>query len=126
MRVPDRRTMLVATVAAASVIGSGIALYVLLQRAPTATPVTSAASAPATMAAAEANARPLDQMADRLAARLAKEGGSAADWALLGRSYREMARWPDAVRAFERSLALAPDAQVQADLDAARAKAAAR
>ena len=113
---------------AVSVAAGGIVLYVMLQPKQAAAPLPAAVSVPAApsppAAANDPNARPLDRMAERLAARLAKDGGSAADWALLGRSYREMGRWPDAVQAFEKSLALAPDAQVRADLDNARAKAA--
>jgi len=115
-------TMKVAALVAASVIASGIALYALME--------PSRPSVPAAQPTAESSAapgvRPLDQMAERLAARLAKDGGSGGDWALLGRSYREMGRWPEAVAAFEKSLALAPgDAQVKSDLDAARAKVSA-
>jgi cytochrome c-type biogenesis protein CcmH len=128
MQAIDRRIVTITAVAAASIAASGIALYVLLQPprpGSIATPQGAPASATAPGAPAPPGVRPLDQMAERLAARLAKDGGSAADWALLGRSYREMARWPEAVQAFEKSIALAPgDAQVKADLDAARAELA--
>ncbi len=120
MHAPNGWTMKVAALVVASVVASGVALYALLQSPRLSVPATQATASPP----AATGERPLDQMAERLAARLSKDGGSAGDWALLGRSYREMARWAEAVAAFEKSLALAPgDAQVQSDLEAARAKA---
>jgi cytochrome c-type biogenesis protein CcmH/NrfG len=113
----NRRTLIVVIAIAASSIASAAVLRMLLQ---------PAAPAAATTPGAPADTRPLDRMAERLAKRLAKGGGSAADWALLGRSYREMGRWPEAAHAFERSLALASDADVEADLAVARQRMAAR
>ena len=63
----------------------------------------------------------MEQAADRLATRLAQQDGSADDWALLARSYVELRRYPDAVRAFEQALKKSPgDAQLTKELAAAR------
>jgi cytochrome c-type biogenesis protein CcmH/NrfG len=66
----------------------------------------------------------MEQAADRLSKRLAQQGGSADDWALLARSYVELRQYPDAVRAFEEALKKSPgDAQLTKELDAARSQA---
>lgn len=63
----------------------------------------------------------MEQAADRLAKRLAQQGGSADDWALLARSYVELRQYPEAVRAFEQALKKSPgDAQLTKERDAAR------
>ena len=55
-------------------------------------------------------------MVGRLAARLEKEPGNAEGWVMLARTYYSMNRFPDAVRAFERAVALLPgDASLLAD-----------
>jgi cytochrome c-type biogenesis protein CcmH len=51
----------------------------------------------------------VEAMVARLAERLEQKPDDANGWALLGRSYTAMQRYPDAVRAFERAAALSKD-----------------
>lgn len=58
----------------------------------------------------------VEEMVGRLAARLEQEPGNAEGWVVLARTYYSMNRFPDAVRAFERAVALLPgDASLLAD-----------
>ena len=67
----------------------------------------------------------LEEAADRLAKRLQQQDGSADDWTLLARSYVEMRRYPEAVRAFEAAQKKAPtDAKLREELERAKVAAA--
>jgi len=58
----------------------------------------------------------LEAMVAKLAAHVDKNPDDAKGWALLARSYYVMARYPEAVRAYERAVQLAPrDADLLAD-----------
>jgi cytochrome c-type biogenesis protein CcmH len=58
----------------------------------------------------------LESMSSRLASRLAREPGDGDGWALLGRAYVEMGRYPEAEEAFAKAANLSPrDASVLAD-----------
>ncbi|MDN3919149.1 tetratricopeptide repeat protein [Roseateles violae] len=58
----------------------------------------------------------LDEMVDRLAQRLARQPDDAQGWAMLGRSYAVLGRFPEAVQAYRQLIALRPrDAQALAD-----------
>ncbi len=48
-------------------------------------------------------------MVARLATRLENEGGSAADWAKLGKSYTVLGKNEAAIEAYDKAIALAPD-----------------
>jgi cytochrome c-type biogenesis protein CcmH len=64
----------------------------------------------------EVTAEQLDAMVAKLAAHVEKNPDDAKGWSLLARSYYVMARYPEAVRAYERAVALAPrDADLLAD-----------
>ncbi len=59
----------------------------------------------------------LGVMIERLSARLQREPGDAEGWVLLGRSYQETGRYPQAVAAYTQAARLLPhDATVLADL----------
>jgi cytochrome c-type biogenesis protein CcmH/NrfG len=75
------------------------ALYVFLTRGHT--PPSSPAAGPVPPA--------VTAMVARLEQRLAREGGSAADWQRLGRSYGVLGRIRDAQRAYARAAQLDPD-----------------
>jgi len=63
----------------------------------------------------------LESMSSRLASRLAREPGDSDGWALLGRAYVEMGRYPEAEEAFAKAANLSPkDASVLADWAEAR------
>jgi cytochrome c-type biogenesis protein CcmH/NrfG len=67
----------------------------------------------------------LEEAADRLAKRLQQQDGSADDWTLLARSYVEMRRYPEAVRAFEAAQKKSPDdATLREELERAKLAAA--
>jgi cytochrome c-type biogenesis protein CcmH len=51
-------------------------------------------------------AQDIDRMVSRLAANLENNPDNPEGWAMLGRSYRQMGRMPDAVRAYERAASL--------------------
>jgi cytochrome c-type biogenesis protein CcmH len=58
----------------------------------------------------------VEQMAASLAAKLAQEPGNGEGWVVLARTYNSMQRFPDAVRAYEKAVALIPnDAALFAD-----------
>jgi cytochrome c-type biogenesis protein CcmH len=64
----------------------------------------------------QANARQLEAMVERLAARLKEKPDEVEGWKLLGRSYGVMGRFAEATEAYARAAALAPrDAQLLAD-----------
>ena len=115
---PDRkRLLIVAGIVAVAVAGSGGWLYTrLAERAPAGgAPVAPShpamgmpAPAPAQGAPGMTNVPSIDVAADKLARRLAEKDGSADDWALLARSFREMKRYPEALAAYDRALAKAP------------------
>ena len=66
----------------------------------------------------------IEGMVARLAERLHNNGGSAADWARLGRSYGVMQRWPEAAAAYGQAQELAPgDASIAAAAAHAKAQA---
>ncbi len=63
----------------------------------------------------------IEGMVARLAERLHKNGGSASDWARLGRSYAVLERWPEAAAAYGEAQKLAPgDAAIAAAAQQAR------
>lgn len=69
----------------------------------------------------------IEQMAQRLAARLEREPGDANGWRTLARTYYVMERFAQAVAAYEKLAALAPlDADVLADYADAAAMAQGR
>lgn len=49
------------------------------------------------------------EVVDRMAKRLQEQPGDAAGWALLARAYSALGRFPEAVQAFAKALALTPD-----------------
>ena len=51
-------------------------------------------------------AQDIERMVSRLAANLESNPDNPQGWAMLGRSYRQMGRMPDAVRAYERAVGL--------------------
>ncbi|MDP3032494.1 MAG: c-type cytochrome biogenesis protein CcmI [Rhodocyclaceae bacterium] len=51
-------------------------------------------------------AQDIDRMVSRLASNLENNPDNPEGWAMLGRSYRQMGRMPDAVRAYERAVSL--------------------
>lgn len=58
----------------------------------------------------------LEKMTAELAARLDKDPGNAEGWIILARTYYAQSRYPDAVKAFDRAVSLAPrDAALLAD-----------
>ncbi len=50
-----------------------------------------------------------EEMAEKIAARLEEEPDNAQGWAMLGQTFMQLKRFPDATSAFEKSYALAPD-----------------
>jgi cytochrome c-type biogenesis protein CcmH len=58
----------------------------------------------------------IDKMIAEVVARLEKEPGNVQGWTVLARTYYALKRYPEAMRAFERAVALAPqDASLLAD-----------
>jgi cytochrome c-type biogenesis protein CcmH/NrfG len=129
----DRKTALKVGVIAVLAIAVSVALlYAKLGsrsggEAP-AHPATMPGAAPATSAESPMTGKAslsLDQAADRLAKRLQQQDGSADDWTLLGRSYVEMRRYPEAVSAFEAAQKKSPnDAKLREELERAKLAAA--
>jgi cytochrome c-type biogenesis protein CcmH len=126
----DKKTLAVVGGVALVVIAAGGALVYLTSgtergAAPVAAPPMSALNTGQPPAPAGAmtgkSSLTMEEAADRLSKRLTQQDGSADDWALLARSYVELRKYPDAVRAFEQALKKSPgDAQLTKDLAAAR------
>ncbi len=109
---PDRkRLLIVAAIVIVAVAGSGGWLYArLVDRAPAGgAPTQPTVGAAMPGAAGTPNVPSIDVVAAKLAKRLAEQDGSADDWALLARSFREMKRYPEALDAYGRALKKAPD-----------------
>lgn len=87
-------------------------------------PPASSATAP-TGAAAAPQVGSLDDMIQRLVDRAAKDPGKTETWRMLGWSYSAIDRYPEAVDAYAKAVALEPrNAGLQAALGEARARAA--
>ena len=66
--------------------------------------------------AAEVSQQDVEAMVQKLAERMEAQPGDPRGWALLGRTYAAMQRFPEADRAYSKALALSPqDAQLLAD-----------
>ncbi len=59
--------------------------------------------------AAEQQQMTPEMMAEKIVARLEQEPGNAEGWAMLGQTYMQLKRYPDASSAFEKSNTLAPN-----------------
>jgi cytochrome c-type biogenesis protein CcmH/NrfG len=94
---PERRWIVIVAAVVALAISGGVLYVRLADRA-------STPDAPVVQPSQSA----IDVAADKLAKRLAGKDGTADDWALLARSYREMKRYPEALDAYDRALAKAP------------------
>ncbi len=129
----DRNTSIkIGVIAVLAIAVSGTLLYTQLgSRGGPDTPAHSATAPGAAPAAAAGSpmtgkaSLSLDEAADRLAKRLQQQDGSADDWTLLGRSYVEMRRYPEAVSAFEAAQKKSPnDAKLREELERAKLAAA--
>lgn len=100
------KTVLFGSIGAALLAGAALALY-LWRGAPQALdgPNASSRTPPVTDGGSRA-AGTMESATARLAARLERDGGSAADWELLAKSYEFLGRTADAQRASERAAAL--------------------
>jgi cytochrome c-type biogenesis protein CcmH len=110
---PDRRWIVIVAAVAALAISGGVLYVRLADRAstpdaPVVQPSQPAISMPAPGAPGMSNVPTIDVAAEKLAKRLAGKDGTADDWALLARSYREMKRYPEALDAYDRALAKTP------------------
>src|SRR5512139_3892329 len=116
---PDRKRVLtIAAVVAVAIAGSGGWLYSRLAgrgASDVAVPPAMQAPHPASGLSAPGAAQgfpgvpTVEAAAEKLAKRLRDNDGSADDWALLARSYREMKRYPESLDAYARAVAKAPD-----------------
>jgi cytochrome c-type biogenesis protein CcmH/NrfG len=91
--------------AAGAILAAGIGMY--WHRAPqakTAAPAAAVAPAAATPKPTM-KVPPMEQSTAQLAARLAKNGGTAADWKLLGQAYDFLGRKEDAKAAYAKAAA---------------------
>jgi cytochrome c-type biogenesis protein CcmH len=102
---------------AAAILGATIPVAAVALYLAVGTPAMLVAQAPgASGPEHEVTAEQLEAMVAKLAAHVEKNPDDAKGWSLLARSYYVMARYPEAVRAYERAVALAPrDAGLLAD-----------
>jgi len=129
----DRKTStIVGVIAVLAIAVSGALLYTQLGSRsvagapahPAMTPDAAPSASAGTPMAGKASLS-LEEAADRLAKRLEQQDGSADDWTLLARSYVEMRRYPEAVRAFEAAQKKSPnDAALREELERAKLAAA--
>lgn len=85
---------------------------------PSTHPPTS--TAPPAAAAGQGSLPSVADVTERLARKLEAGGGTAEQWALLGRSYMELGRRDDAIAAYRRAVAMAPgDAALATELEKA-------
>jgi len=117
---PDQKRILtIAAVAVIAIAGSGGWLYSRLAGRVSADVATAPAmqlphpgsglSAPPAAGQSFPNVPTVEAAAEKLAKRLRDNDGTADDWALLARSYREMKRYPEALDAYARAIGKAPD-----------------
>jgi cytochrome c-type biogenesis protein CcmH len=117
---PDQKRILtIAAIAVIAIAASGGWLYsrlaVRVHADVAASPAmqsphpASGLSAPASAGQGFPNVPTVEAAAEKLAKRLRDNDGTADDWALLARSYREMRRYPEALDAYARAIAKAPD-----------------
>jgi cytochrome c-type biogenesis protein CcmH/NrfG len=99
----------VAAINTGAVLGSGAAGADLLASASrmSGAPVTAGTAAPGAMpvkpAAKSMNVPPMEVSTAKLAARLEKNGGSKADWKLLGQSYDFLGKKDEAAKAYAKA-----------------------
>ena len=101
----------------AAILGATIPLAAVALYLAVGTPGALLAEAPrASGPQHEVTREQLEAMVAKLAAHVEKNPDDAKGWSLLARSYYVMARYPEAVRAYERAVALVPrDADLLAD-----------
>jgi cytochrome c-type biogenesis protein CcmH/NrfG len=116
MATADKRLIIVVGIVAVAVLGSGGWLYTRLAARTSGAPtgaLPAAAPPAAAQAGGEGGAMPgvptVAVAAEKLAKRLAAQDGSADDWVLLARSYRELHRYPEALDAYAKAIAKSPD-----------------
>jgi cytochrome c-type biogenesis protein CcmH/NrfG len=95
----------ISMVAAGAILAAGIALF-LRQTPPAKVAAPTVPAAPvASTPKPTMKVPPMEQSTAQLAARLAKNGGSAADWKLLGQAYDFLGRKEDAKAAYAKAAA---------------------
>lgn len=87
---------------------AGAALFAWVER-PASAPSVANPTAAAPEAGASQAAGDLGAMTARLASRLEQQPDDGAGWALLGRAYAELGRYPEAETAFAKAAALLPN-----------------
>jgi cytochrome c-type biogenesis protein CcmH len=115
--MPARPTWRLLGGLAGFVLAFGVAGYAWLGN-PAALAVSPGNPAPAAAEAdGETSKAQFEAMTTRLAERLKTQPEDAEGWSMLGRSYSVLERYPEAVQAYQRALALRPkEAQIYADL----------
>ena len=84
--------------------------------------IASMSAVPGSVDTADADLPAVDTMIARLAERLEKEPNDAKGWKMLGWSYLNTGKAPDAVKAYERALSIMPgDAEATRNLEEAKA-----
>jgi cytochrome c-type biogenesis protein CcmH len=118
--------LVVVALAGAGIACAAVVLIVGIERTPVAPAAMPANHAPVAAAARPGGAAtlpPVAELTERLARKLATDGGTADQWSLLARSYEETGRRDEAIAAYRRALALDP---ANADNAAALARVGAR
>lgn len=120
-RFTANRTVLLVVGGVAAVLVAAVALFLATGEPPPPTAAVVPAGAPAAGAALP----DVDTMIERLAKRLEAAPNDPEGWRMLGWSYFETQRYPDAVKAYARAVALAPrDAGFQSAYGEAQVKVA--
>jgi cytochrome c-type biogenesis protein CcmH/NrfG len=92
--------------AAGAILAAGVSLYLRRMPQQAAVPAPRPAMAPAVAQAKPTmKVPPMEQSTAQLAARLTKNGGTAADWKLLGQAYDFLGRKEDAKAAYAKAAA---------------------
>ena len=101
----------------AAILGATIPVAAIVLYVAIGTPTALLAEAPGTSGPQhEVTREQIEAMAAKLAAHVEKNPDDPKGWTLLARSYYVMSRYPEAVRAYERAVALVPrDADLLAD-----------
>jgi cytochrome c-type biogenesis protein CcmH len=113
---PSAAAAWTAAIVAGALPIAALVIYVALGNFDAFSPIAARDTASAAAGRHDISPEQIDKMIAEVVARLEKDPGNVQGWTVLARTYYALNRYPEAVRAFERAVALAPkDANLLAD-----------
>jgi len=113
---PSAAAAWTAAIVAGALPIAALVIYVALGNFDAFSPIAARDTGGAAAGRHDISPEQIDKMIAEVVARLEKDPGNVQGWTVLARTYYALNRYPEAVRAFERAVALAPqDANLLAD-----------